>query len=300
MCRMLGYAGAPRRMADVVIEPEHDLVRQSFAAREMLHGTVNADGDGLVWYPRIEGRGDAMAPAAVGQHLYTGPAWADPSIQAVARSITAPLFMGQVRNGTDALTAGVTSLQPFVSGRLSMMHNGFVTGFRHRFMRRWRAGLSAEAYASLRGSADSETMFLQMIDRLGGRVPVPIPAPEPGGEEATGNVTAAAPEDTPQPALTDLAAVVAEYATWVLAEVAAAGESTELNLMLSDGERLVATRTSTALPGTSLHLARGHPAAPDGVIIASERLDDDVTWEAISHHHIVEATVHGELTVTPL
>jgi glutamine amidotransferase len=52
VCRHLAYVGEPVRLADLLLTPQHSLLRQSWAPRDMRGGgTVNADGYGIGWYP---------------------------------------------------------------------------------------------------------------------------------------------------------------------------------------------------------------------------------------------------------
>ena len=52
MCRHLAYVGPPVPLARVLTEPAHSLYEQSWAPARQRHGTVNADGFGVGWYPR--------------------------------------------------------------------------------------------------------------------------------------------------------------------------------------------------------------------------------------------------------
>ncbi|PLW72317.1 class II glutamine amidotransferase, partial [Streptomyces sp. DJ] len=50
MCRHLAYLGPAVALREVVTDPPHSLLRQSWAPRRQRHGTVNADGFGVGWY----------------------------------------------------------------------------------------------------------------------------------------------------------------------------------------------------------------------------------------------------------
>ena len=45
MCRLAAYLGAPLSPARLVFDGSHSLYEQSWAPRELLSGTLNADGD---------------------------------------------------------------------------------------------------------------------------------------------------------------------------------------------------------------------------------------------------------------
>jgi predicted glutamine amidotransferase len=61
-----------------------------------------------------------------------------------------------------------------------------------------------------------------------------------------------------------------------------------MNMVLSDGERIAAVRTGTALVTNSLYFAKRPPFAPEGVVLASERLDPGAVWEPVDGHSWIE------------
>jgi gamma-glutamyl hercynylcysteine S-oxide hydrolase len=63
-----------------------------------------------------------------------------------------------------------------------------------------------------------------------------------------------------------------------------------LNLLLTDGERILATRW-----GETLSVLR----TDDGVVVASEPCDDDPRWTDVPDHHLVRIEA-GEVTITDL
>ncbi len=73
-------------------------------------------------------------------------------------------------------------------------------------------------------------------------------------------------------------------------EVAAADPAASLNLLLTDGHRVLAT--TWADPASYL-------VEPDGVVVASEPWDDDPRWVDVPDRHLIEATPAG-VVVTPL
>ena len=79
MCRHLAYLGPPVSLAELVLDPPHSLLRQSYAPKDMRGGgTVNADGFGIGWFPaRRPGR-----PAR--RYRRSVPMWTDASLADVA------------------------------------------------------------------------------------------------------------------------------------------------------------------------------------------------------------------------
>jgi glutamine amidotransferase len=103
---------------------------------------------------------------------------------------------------------------------------------------------------------------------------------------------APAAESTVDSAL--LAALVFERGPDVVAEtvleVAAADPAARLNLLLTDGTRLLATTWGDTLSVLT---------TPDGTALASEPWDDDAAWTDVPDRHLVEVTPDG-VSLTPL
>lgn len=155
MCRVVAYLGASARLDDLVLTPPHSLVRQSFAARELLRGSVCADGFGVGWY----GHGDPE-PALYRREC---PIWADPDLAGVTRVTRSGCVVASVRNATPEVGhVGAAGVQPLVSGRYLFAHNGFIASFSDR-ARELRGLLPDDLYAAHRGGGDSETLFLVIL-----------------------------------------------------------------------------------------------------------------------------------------
>ncbi len=73
-------------------------------------------------------------------------------------------------------------------------------------------------------------------------------------------------------------------------EVAANDPSARLNLLMTDGRRILATTWGDAL---------SYLATPRGVVVASEPFDDDPGWVDVPDRHLVEVTSAG-VTVTAM
>lgn len=76
----------------------------------------------------------------------------------------------------------------------------------------------------------------------------------------------------------------------VVPKVGARDPGARLNLLLADGERLLATTWGDTL---------SYLVEDAGVVVASEPYDDDPRWVDVPDHCLVEVTLDG-LTVTPL
>ncbi len=156
MCRLLAYAGAPANVRHLVFDGEHSFFRQSWKPRELLTGSINADGYGVAWYRN--GR-----PALIAEPR---PIWYDTHLPNTLAAIDTPMMVAALRNGTTGLPVDRAGLMPLVLDRWTFALNGFVPDFRRLHMRALRAELPDDLYAELRGVSDSETLFLLTVMEL--------------------------------------------------------------------------------------------------------------------------------------
>lgn len=158
MCRIFAYLGPETALATLLLDPVHSLEVQSYRPREMATALMNADGFGVAWYtPRGE------APARYRSVL---PMWADENFPELARALGSGCVLANVRSATPGVGFGVANTQPFVRGRWSFTHNGYLEGFRAGVMRPLRASLGDAGYGAMRGTSDSEHLFALFIDAL--------------------------------------------------------------------------------------------------------------------------------------
>jgi len=94
MCRHLAYLGRPVPLRELLADPPHSLLRQSWAPRRQRHGTVNADGFGVGWYAE----GDPI-PA---RYRSDRPMWTDRSFADLARVVRSRAVLAAVRSATPA------------------------------------------------------------------------------------------------------------------------------------------------------------------------------------------------------
>ena len=246
MCRHLAWAGEPRSLAELVLDPPFGLLRQSYAPREQRHGTVNADGFGVGWYapgvraeparyrraqPTVDRRVVRVAGTGGAQRVRPGGRTVgDAPVRRPTRPGRRPSRPGR---GCSATTA---ALEDFADAAADL-----------------RARLPASASAAVEAPTDSALLWAMTRHRL--------ESGEPIGEA--------------------LAGVVAD----VLAVTGG-----RLNLLLSDGRRLAATRC-----GDTLYTRAG----PDGVLVASEPSDDAAGWTAVPDRSVLVAD-RDSLDLQPL
>jgi glutamine amidotransferase len=228
VCRHLAWLGAPRSLGGLLLEPEHGLLRQSYAPRRQRHGTMNADGWGVGFY--------AAGRAEPARWRSNRPLWSDASFASVAPVISAGCVLGAVRSATAGMPADETAAAPFQSGRWLFSHNGVVD----------RAVLGPHSAAE---SAVDSAQLAAHAFAFG---------PERIGE--------------------------------FIADVGKRDPAARLNVLLIDGQRILATRW-----GDTLSVLR----TDAGVAVASEPYDDDPRWADVPDFHLVDVTA-DTVTLTPL
>jgi len=123
MCRHLAYLGPRVRLSDLLLDPPHSLLRQSWEPRRQRYGRMNADGFGVGWYADAapEGEPEELAPARYRREL---PMWADANLPSIARTIRSGAVLAAVRSATDGMAHSEGAVAPFASGPWLFSHNG--------------------------------------------------------------------------------------------------------------------------------------------------------------------------------
>jgi glutamine amidotransferase len=104
MCRLVAYAGPAASLAPLVFGGDHSLWTQSFRPRELLTGSVNVDGYGVVWY------GDG-GPVRVASPF---PIWHDENLEGLLASVRSPVAVAALRNITAGIPPSETAIPPLV------------------------------------------------------------------------------------------------------------------------------------------------------------------------------------------
>lgn len=171
------------------------------------------------------------------------PLWTDASLPPLAGATSAGAMLAAVRSATVGLPVVETAAAPFTDGRWLFSHNGVVPGWPDAIAGLARE-LPVEDLLTLEAPTDSATLFALVRAKLR------------AGEPA--------------------AKAVADVTTQVLA----AAPGSRLNLLLSDGIRMIATTV-----GHSLSVR----VRDDSVVLASEPLDADPAWQPIPDGRLVVA-----------
>lgn len=251
MCRHLAWLGAPRSLAELVLDPPHSLARQAWAPQQMRGGgTVNADGFGAGWYPQPGADGVPVEPRRVRSDR---PLWGDEAFADLAGVVRSGAVLAAVRSATVGMPVVRTASAPFAAGRWLFSHNGVVAGY-PATLADLAGGLPVADLLTLDAPVDSAALWLLVRHRLRrGELPEQVLA-------------------------------------GVCREVAAAAPGSRLNLLLHDGEQVVATTL-----GHSLWVRTGD----DGVLVSSEPLEDSPQWQPVADASVLHVTA-GSVRQTPL
>lgn len=133
-------------------------------------------------------------------------------------------------------------------------------------MRALRSELPDDLYGTLAGSSDSETLFLLAVSLI-----------REGASMIGGLI---------------------ETASRVKARVGSM--EAQLNMVMSDGDSIVAVRIGTALRTNSLYLNVRPPFAVGGVVLASEAPETGTAWTPVDGHSSVEILADGTVTMEPI
>lgn len=260
MCRMAAYTGPELRLKAFLLQPPHSLIVQAHAPKETLSATVNADGIGFGWYD------DEGQPAVYRSPL---PAWADPNLDALGRSLTRSLWVANVRSATDPLSNSHANTQPFQGDGLLFLHNGFIDAFAQDVRPLLRARLSSGVDATINGTTDSEYLFALLRENL--RI-------------HSGDLTAS------------IRMTLNQLQEWLTHT----GRPALLNLIVAREQQLFVVRHAHGLDCPSLYIHTDHPGFPGSQLAASEPLDTAPGWSAVPDHHLAILEPGSHVHTTPL
>ena len=119
MCRHTAWLGRPRTLQELLVDPPHGLLRQSWEPRRQRYGVVNADGFGVGWFSD-----ERPEPA---RYRRAVPMWGDPSFASLAGVVRSGCVLAAVRSATVGGPGGEEACAPFLLGdRVLLSHNGAV------------------------------------------------------------------------------------------------------------------------------------------------------------------------------
>lgn len=182
------------------------------------------------------------------------PIWADPNLAELGRSLERGFWVGHVRSATPGFGAGFANTQPFVDGELMFVHNGFITGFSAGVRQQLRRWLASAIEADIHGNTDSEYLFAILRQLLA--------------------------EDEERDLADALRLLQDLLNDW-------GAEHALLNLLLTDGSRVVALRHALDADCPSLYFTTDDDMFPGAQLIASEPLTETGVWQTVPPHHLL-------------
>lgn len=158
MCRHLAWLGRPVTLADLLLDPPHSLLRQSYAPADMRGGgTVNVDGFGAGWY--VDGRDEPV------RYRRAVPIWADPSFAGLAGQVRSGAVLAAVRSATVGMPLVETACAPFTAQTWLFSHNGVVPGWPDSLAGP-AAGLPVTDLLTLDAPTDSALLWALVLAQL--------------------------------------------------------------------------------------------------------------------------------------
>lgn len=151
MCRHLGWLGAPRSVAALMLDPPQSLLVQSYAPRRQKHGLMNADGWGAGFDDGVPRRWRSDKPL-----------WGDASFASVAPALRSGCVVAAVRSATIGMPIEPSASAPFSDGQWLLSHNGVVD--------RAVLPLSALAESTVDSALLAALIFSRGLDALGDTV----------------------------------------------------------------------------------------------------------------------------------
>jgi len=256
MCRLLAYRGPTVQLDQLIYHHDHSLIVQSYQPREMETAILNADGVGIGWYHPTQ----KTAPFV---YRNTLPAWNDINLPHLCRYAESGAVLAYVRSATPGLAVDLHNCQPFTDGPLCFIHNGYIEHFRHNLYRPIRESLPDDIYRTIHGLTDSEHIFAMVRQRI-------------------------------KQSRCPLNTALYEVLETLSRAAAAHGIRVAANIIISDGEHMVASRYDTTGQAPSLYWLQNHPRFPNSVLFASEPLFE-AEWSRCPENTLVTVDANRDL-----
>jgi ergothioneine biosynthesis protein EgtC len=264
MCRLLAYQGIPQSLDRLIAKPEHSLIVQSYQPREMTAGVINADGFGIGWYDLD--RSQQTTPFI---YKHTQPIWTDTNLPDLSRYVETGCMLSYVRAATPGQSVSMSNCQPFRDGKLLFIHNGFIDNFRGGLYKQIRDKLHHHIYQSIDGTTDSEHIFALFS-----------------------NLLHTHPELSLEVAL--------QRTLQILRDLVEAERTTiSANIVISDGDRLIASRFAHRATVPSLYWIKDSSDYPDSVILASEPIFAG-NWQTCPMQSIITVSRNLQIEILPI
>ncbi len=190
------------------------------------------------------------------RYASTQPIWTDPNLVALSASMERKLWFGFLGGSNSVVHYGSADTQPLTDEFMLFMHEGVVEDFAHTLRPYCLRYLRPEIVAEISENTESAYLFAMLRQRLRDFDEISV-------EGALQNILA-----TLQVTLIDV--------------------QTRLNIVVSDGSRIIAARYAIRGDCLPLHYVSDDPAFPlHSQLVASEPLTDHAGWRSIPPNHIL-------------
>lgn len=188
-------------------------------------------------------------------YINTSPIWSDPNLEHLGRTLENDLWLANVRSATPGNPVSHENTQPFYDDDWLFMHNGYVRGFSGRLRAQILDYLAPDIINGIRGTTDSEYLFAILRHILADDNEISI-----------------------EQALSECFTLVEE---WL------GDDEALLNLLITDGELLYATRHAFNHDCPSLYYTTDDESFPGAQLIASEPMTESGLWQPVAEHHLL-------------
>jgi predicted glutamine amidotransferase len=178
-------------------------------------------------------------------------------------------MLSYVRSATPGQGVSLSNCQPFRDGKLLFIHNGFIDNFRSGLYQQIREKLHSHIYQAIDGTTDSEHIFALFSNILHTHPELPL-------------------ETALQRTLQLLRDLVETDRTTISA-----------NIVISDGERLIASRFAHRATVPSLYWIKNSSDYPNSVILASEPIFAD-NWQTCPMQSIITVSKDLDVQIQPI
>jgi glutamine amidotransferase len=287
MCRFVAYIGKPIMADELLIKPHNSLMKQSSNALES-EMTVNGDGFGVGWYSHAIRKEPALFRSI-------RPAWNDENLKYNASMIKSHCLLAHIRAATQGAVS-IENTHPFHYREFLMMQNGGINNF-SKIKRAVINRLDEDLFEWVYGQTDTQYIFALFLTIA---------------KETVKNGTALTLEELTN-CLSQTFAEIQE-----MKKNARLDSPSLYNLVLTDGNAIIATRYSTQpdKETRSLHIAsnvecytselgflRFRTADPKdcSVLISSEVLSSEVEfWKEVPENHSIIVSEGLQVQINPL
>lgn len=194
------------------------------------------------------------------QYNNPAPIWSDPNIVQLGPALKSGVWLANVRSATIPCIPTLVNTPPYGIGHLLFSHNGFIDDFARSVRTKFRGYLYPEIEAEIKGNTDSEYLFALIRQMLMENKDI----------------------------LEVFERLFTKVRTWM------EGGSGSFNFLMTDGERIFATRYSIGHDAPSLYLGRDDNSFSGGWFIASEPFSDCGEWSPVDKCQVIILSAGSE------